>query len=268
VNVASGHPPGLQERRDQQHAVKAAAGHLAADRLQRRHLRHHMTAQRGIAAAQQLQTRAPPSRNRDQAVGSERIALGRGRPSQAARIGQHETDRGRTERGLVGVLLQDGHDLDAVHRLRPGRVIIQHAQQQPVRGTHRADRLPEGIIIRESPGQLGEHLRCGRQAVPRQSGPSLAQRRVNEHQDHCIPRSAARPEHGRAVNQKDPRCPNSPTRDYRRPDRPEVTGSGAHTITRQIGPICAPQPLTPSVQRLAPNGGTVCGCGYAASGGC
>jgi hypothetical protein len=36
---------------------------------------------------------------------------------------------------------------------------------------------------------------------------------------------------------------------------PQVPGSGPRTITRQIGPICAPQPLTPSVQRLAPNGG-------------
>ncbi len=93
------------------------------------------------------------------------------RLGQAARTGQHETDRGRIERSTVGVLLQHGHHLDAVHRLRPGRVNIQHARQQPVRPAHRADRLPQAIIIGDGRGQPREHPRCGRQAVLRQPGP-------------------------------------------------------------------------------------------------
>ena len=113
------------------------------------HLRHHVAAQRRVAAADQLDPRAASLRNGDQAASGERVQLGRGLLVEAARVGQDETGRGRTaERGLVGVLLQDGHDLDAVHRLRPGRVIVEHAQQQPVRGTHRANRRPEGIVVR------------------------------------------------------------------------------------------------------------------------
>ena len=65
VDVGSGQPPGLQERRDQQHAVKAAAQFLPADHLQRRRLRHHVTAQRGVAAALPRPSRpgrrAPPA---------------------------------------------------------------------------------------------------------------------------------------------------------------------------------------------------------------
>jgi hypothetical protein len=65
VDVGSGQPPGLQELRDQQHAVKAAAQFLPADHLQRRRLRHHVTAQRGVAAALPRPSRpgrrAPPA---------------------------------------------------------------------------------------------------------------------------------------------------------------------------------------------------------------
>ena len=65
VDVGSGQPPGLQELRDQQHAVKAAAQFLPADHLQRRRLRHHVTAQCGVAAALPRPSRpgrrAPPA---------------------------------------------------------------------------------------------------------------------------------------------------------------------------------------------------------------
>jgi hypothetical protein len=109
VDVGSGQPPGLQERRDQQHAVKAAAQFLPA----------------GPHAA------PPPPPSRDRAAWSRcgsaaaygalgpairprgpRGAPGRGRLSQAAGIGQHEADRGLVKRSLAGPLSRPS---------RPGR---------------------------------------------------------------------------------------------------------------------------------------------------
>jgi hypothetical protein len=100
VDVGSGEPPGLQERRDQEHAVKASAERLPTGCLQRLHLRHHMAAQREVAAADQLDPRAGPSGGGDQAASGLHGALARGRLSQAARIGQQEAHRGRGEGGL------------------------------------------------------------------------------------------------------------------------------------------------------------------------
>ena len=76
-------------RRDQQHAVKAAAQFLPADRLQRRRLRPHVTAQRGVAAAQQLRT--APSGDSDQAA----------RPAWRARPRPAQPDFGSTQGALA-----------------------------------------------------------------------------------------------------------------------------------------------------------------------
>ncbi len=92
VDVGSGQPPGLQELRDQQHAVKAAAQFLPADHLQRRRLRHHVTAQRGVAAA--LPRPSRPGRRAPPATRS-------GQPSKPG--GGHGMNDGlrRTQRTLV-----------------------------------------------------------------------------------------------------------------------------------------------------------------------
>jgi hypothetical protein len=111
-----------------------------------------VAAQRRVAAAEDLDPRAQPSCDGDQAASGQRGALYCGWLGQATRIAQHETDRGRVERGVAGALVQNRHHLDAMHRLRPGRVIVKHSQQQSVRGTHLADRLPEAIIVRDGVG--------------------------------------------------------------------------------------------------------------------
>ena len=53
---------------------------------------------------------------------------------------------------LVSLMLEDSHDLDAVHRLRPGRVVVEHTEQESVRGSDGANRRPEGRIIRPGLG--------------------------------------------------------------------------------------------------------------------
>ncbi len=153
MDIRSGQPSGLEKSGDQQHAVEAAAEHLPADGLQRRHLRHHVAAQRRVAAADELEPRAASLGHGHQAASGESVELDRGRLVEAARVGQDEAGRGRTaERGLVDVLLEDGHDLDVVHRLRSGRVVVEYGQEEAVRDSGRANRLPEGIVVREGPG--------------------------------------------------------------------------------------------------------------------
>lgn len=100
-----------------------------------------------------MDPRAASSGNGQQAASGLHIQLDRSRLVEAARVGQDEAGRSRAaESGLVGVLLQDGHDLDVVHRLRPGRVVVQYAKQQAVRDSHRANRVPEAIVVRAGLG--------------------------------------------------------------------------------------------------------------------
>ncbi len=170
VDAGRGQPPGLQERRDQQHAVTPGAEHLPADRLQRPHLRHHMAAQRGVAAADQLDPRPPPCRHGDQPARGQHGPLHRIRLSQAARIGQHETDRGRIERSSVGILARSPPGRRAPPATRSGHHPARPAPARPPQASRGSTR-PQAIIIGDSRGQPREHPRCGRQAVPRQPGP-------------------------------------------------------------------------------------------------
>ncbi len=150
VNVTRRHPPGFQEGGDQQYPVEAPAGNRMAYRLQRRDLGHDVAAQGGVAPADQLNPDSGPFGYRDQSPCGPLVHLHRGRFVEAAGVGQHEAGAGRAvQRGPVGLLVQHGHDLHVVHRLRSGRVVVQDAQPQPVRGAHRADRLPEGTVVRK-----------------------------------------------------------------------------------------------------------------------
>ena len=149
VDVGSGQPSGLEKRGNQQHAVQAAA------EISRRTACSAATSAstwprsveslRLISSIRVPRRRATAIRPRAARV----VQLDRGRLAQAARVGQDEAGRGRAaERSLIGVLVQGGHDLDAVHGLRPGRVVVQHAEQQAVRGPHGADRRAERRAVR------------------------------------------------------------------------------------------------------------------------
>ena len=51
------------------------------------------------------------------------------------------------ERRPVGVFVFHGHDLHVVHRLGPGRVVVQHPQQSTAVGPQRPDRRPHVLIV-------------------------------------------------------------------------------------------------------------------------
>ena len=178
VDVARGQPPRLQERRHEQHTVITAAGRLPAHRIQGRHLRHHVPAQGRVAPADQLQARTAPPGHRHKAPSGQDIDLGRGQLLQAAGVGQDEAGRSKaSQRGAVRLLLQDGHHLNAAHRLRPGRVIVEHAQQA-VRGPHRADGGPQALVVGPGFRKPSQHLGCGGQAVAQSMPPFCRCREV------------------------------------------------------------------------------------------
>ena len=175
VDIGRGHPACLQERRNQQHAVIAAADHVPPDRLQRGDLRHHVAAQRGVAPADQLDAGPAPSRHRDQASGGPGGQLGGGRPAQAAGVGQHETRGARPgQRRGVGVFLQHGHDLDVMHGLRSGRIVVEDPQEQVTGRPGGADRFAETLVAGAGRRQPGKHLGRVRPPVPQHPGPLLA----------------------------------------------------------------------------------------------
>ena len=174
VDVPGGQPARLQERRHEQHAVITAASRLPAHRVQGRHLRHHVPAESGVAPADELQARTAPSGHGKKAPCGQDIDLGGGRLLHAAGVGQDEAGRGRAgQRGAVRLLLQDGHQLDAVHRLRPGWVIIEHAQQQAVRGPHRADGSAQAVVVGPGFRNPSQHLGGGGQTVAQSTPPSV-----------------------------------------------------------------------------------------------
>ena len=109
-------PPGTPARAARRHS--RGRPFSPAHRVQRRHLGHHMPAQRRVAPADQLHTRTAPPRHRDKAPRGHDIGLGRVRFLHAARVGQDEAGRSRADRRRrVRLLLQDSHHLNAVHCL-------------------------------------------------------------------------------------------------------------------------------------------------------
>jgi hypothetical protein len=125
--------------------------------------------------ARVIMGRNAPSRNGDQAARGAHIQLDRGPLVQAARVGQDEAGRGRTAKcGVAAALVQDGHDLDIMHGLRPGRVIVKDVREQAIRGSHRADRRPQGRTVRARWRQPREYVCRGRRPVSRQSLPFAA----------------------------------------------------------------------------------------------
>ena len=173
MDVGSGQPSGLEERGDQQHAVHVAGpqspgGPPPAPPTSAITWPRSVESLRLISSIGAPRRLATAIRPRAARVVSSAAA---GSPRLREFVSTKHV-RGRTaERGLVGVLLQDGHDLDAVHRLRAGRVIVQDTEHAAVRRSHRADRRPKRLVVRAGLGQPGEHLGRGRQAVAHQSDP-------------------------------------------------------------------------------------------------
>jgi hypothetical protein len=154
VDVSGGQPPRLQERRHEQHAVIAAVGRLPAHRVQGLDLRHQVPAEGRIAPANKLQACAAPFGHGQQAPRGQHIGLDGGGFLHAAGVGEDEAGRGRAgQRGAVRLLLKDGHHLDAVHRLRPRGVVVEHAEEQAVRGPHRADGGAQALVVRPGSGK-------------------------------------------------------------------------------------------------------------------
>ena len=145
VDVTRGQPPGLQERRRQQHPVVARvrpspATPPAARRPRRIHVPRRVESLRLISWTR-------PDR-RSAAASSPRATRSFSATASASSsdrgVGQHETRTGRpVERGPVGVFVLHGHDLHVVYRLGAGRVVVQDPQQEPAVGPQRPDRRPE-----------------------------------------------------------------------------------------------------------------------------
>ena len=143
VHVTGGEAAGLQVRRDQQHAVVAAAEYLPAHRVQRGHLGDDVPAQGGVAAADHVDGRVEPAaqlehRATDPGVQRDGVGL-----AHAAGVGEDEAGRaGPVEAGgdLVGV--EDGHHGDVVHGLRSGGVVVEHGDPAARVGQRLPDALP------------------------------------------------------------------------------------------------------------------------------
>ena len=119
VDVAGRQPASMNAGANSTASGAAVAG-LTARRGERLDLGDHVPAQGGVAAADQVDPRAPPPGNGHQAARDLRAQRRRLGPGEAARVRQHEADGAagrRRECVLVGPFAGHHDDLDVMDRL-------------------------------------------------------------------------------------------------------------------------------------------------------
>ncbi len=175
VDVTDRQPASLDERRDKQHAIRPGGVRRSQHAGERRDFRDDMPAQRRVAAADQVKWRPASPGNGEQPACDLSCQRGGLVLGQAARVREDETRRSPASNRGVGVfvrrLVKDRHDLDVVHGLGPGRIIVENSEKPAVVGAQLADRGSQAWVVRQRRRVIRQEFGQGQRPVPHHGGP-------------------------------------------------------------------------------------------------